>query len=272
MNQIIRYPKLFKLYPRKRALITGAGSGLGLELTKLLLNDGWRVAALDIHIKQLEKHSCDRLSIFETDITDRISLQHVIQTFCNTYDGIDILFNNAGVGEGTLFKDYRLEHWDWIIHINLRAVIDSTYFVLPYMLKANSGMIVNIASMAGIANLPAMSPYNVTKAALISLSETLNHELCDSDITITCVAPTFFRSSIMQHSKGDVEIVSNANKIVGKSSLTSQDAAKIILKNLHRKKEMMRFPFSAHAFFYSRKFIPGLYKKIVRLLLFKKRT
>jgi len=267
-----RYPKLINKYPLKRALITGAGSGLGLELTKLLLHDGWKLAALDINVKALEKYQSEYLSIHEVDITDRILLQQTIEKFCSAHKGIDILFNNAGVGEGTLFKDYSLEHWDWIININLKAIIDATYFVLPEMHKANSGLIVNMASMAGIANLPRMSPYNVTKAALISLSETLNHELCHTDITVTCIAPTFFKSSIMQHSKGDVKTVSSAHKTVENSSLTSMDAAKIILKNLHRKKEMIRFPFSAHAFFYSRRFMPSLYKRIVRLFLFKKTT
>ena len=76
----------------------------------------------------------------------------------------------------------------------------------------------------------------------------------------------------MQHSKGDRVIISSAHKVVENSSLTSLDAAKIILKNLHKKKELIRFPFSAHAFFYSRRLIPSLYKIIVRLFLFKKTT
>ncbi|WP_018344905.1 SDR family NAD(P)-dependent oxidoreductase [Cytophaga aurantiaca] len=266
----VNYRELSKQYPLKRALITGAGSGLGLELTKLLLNDGWCVAALDIHVQALEKQQSALLFISEIDVTNRASLQQIIDAFCNQQNGIDLLFNNAGVGEGTLFKDYALKNWDWIIDINLKAVIDATHFVLPYMHKANSGLIVNMASMAGIANLPRMSPYNVTKAALISLSETLNHELCDTDISVTCVTPTFFQSSIMQHSKGDPAIISSASKIVSSSALTSLDAANIILKNLHKKKEFVRFPLSAHTFFYSRKFIPSLYKKIVRKFLYKR--
>ena len=266
------YPKLIKLYPLKRVLITGAGSGLGLALTKLLLNDGWVVGAIDINVKELTHFKCDTLSVFEADITDRNMLQQIIQNFCKENNGIDILFNNAGVGEGTLFKDYSLEHWDWIININLKAIINATYFVLPEMYKVNAGLIVNMASMAGIANFPRMSPYNVTKAALISLSETLNHELSHTAISVTCIMPTFFQSYIMQHSKGDVNIISSAHKTVKNSSLTSLDAAKIILHDLHLKKEIIRFPFSAHAFFYSRRFIPGLYKKVIRLFLFRKTT
>ncbi|MGN6645109.1 MAG: SDR family NAD(P)-dependent oxidoreductase [Cytophaga sp.] len=266
------FPGLTKQFPFKRALITGAGSGLGLELTKLLLNDGWSIAALDLKVEALEKYQSQNLAVFKIDITDSVSLEKVINTFCGTHKGIDILFNNAGVGEGTLFSEYPPEHWDWIIDINLKAAIHATYFVLPVMQKANNGLIVNMASMAGIANLPRMSPYNVTKAGLISLSESLNHELCHTNIKVVCATPTFFQSSIMQYSKGSKEIISSAHKIVADSSLTSLDAAKIILKNLHKRNEVIRFPFSAHIFFYSRRLLPGLYKRAVRFFLFKKTT
>ncbi len=272
MIQSVIYSKLAKQFPGKRTIITGAGSGLGLELTKLLLQDGWTVLGIDIDTSELTKIANSKLSFSNVDVTDRVALKEIISTFCKTYKGIDILFNNAGVGEGTLFSNYLPEYWDWIIDINLKAVIHATYFVLPEMQQANDGLIVNMASMAGIANLPRMSPYNVTKAGLISLSESLNHELCHTNIQVVCVTPTFFQSSIMQHSRGSKEIISSAQKIVTNSSLTSLDAAKIILKNLHKRNELIRFPFSAHVFFYSRRLLPGLYKRAVRFFLFKKTT
>jgi len=268
MNTII-YSNLIKQYPGKRTIITGAGSGLGLELTKSLLNDGWAVCALDISVTALENISGSNLFIHQLDVTDRKALKDTVEDFCTVHKGIDILFNNAGVGEGTLFKDYPLENWDWIIDINLKAVIDGTHFILPYMLKENAGIIVNIASMAGIANLPRMSPYNVTKAAVISLSETLNHELSKTNVHVICVAPTFFQSSIMQHSKGDPKVLASAKEKVAGASLTSKEAAHLLLSNLHKGKELIRFPFSAHIFFYFRRLFPFVYKKSVRRFLFK---
>ncbi len=264
-----RYPKLLKLYPLKRAIITGAGSGLGLELTKLLLTDGWIVCALDIKTDALKQIQHSNLLMHEADVVNRVVLKKVIEDFCSEQHGIDIVFNNAGVGEGSLFKDYTSENWDWIISINLKAVIDTTYVVLPFLLRQNSGTIVNMASMAGIANLPRMSPYNVTKAAVISLSETLNHELYKTDIHVVCVEPTFFQSSIMQYSKGDERIIASAEKTVDGSALTSKDAADILLRNLHKRKEVLRFPFSSHVFFYSRRLFPYLYKKVIRNFLMK---
>ena len=263
------YPKLINLYPLKRVIITGAGSGLGLELVKLLLQDGWKICAIDMNTSELEIIKTPALFLHQQDITNRDYFRKIIEGFCEQHQGVDILFNNAGVGEGSFFKDYAPENWDFIININLKAVIEGTHFVLPFMLKSNTGSIVNMASMAGIANLPKMSPYNVTKAAVISLSETLTHELSKTNIRVICVMPTFFKSSIMQHSKGDSTIVASATEIVSNSRLTSKEAADIILRNLHKRKEVLRFPFSANLFFYSRRFFPALFKKAVRSFLMK---
>lgn len=262
-----KFPQISKLYPQKRAIITGAGSGLGLALTEFLLADSWTILALDLNISKLEKYPM--LFAHQIDITKRNEFEKVINQFCQMQNGVDILFNNAGVGEGSLFQNYSLENWDWIIDINLKSVIAGTYIVLPYFLSQNSGTIVNIASMAGIANLPKMSPYNVTKAAVISLSETLSHELSKTEIRVKCVTPTFFQSSVLQHSKGDTETLTSAQKVVSGSKLSSKDAALILLKNLGNKRETLRFPFSAHLFFYSRRLLPKLYKFVIRKLLVK---
>lgn len=263
----LQFPKIALQHPKKRAIITGAGSGIGYAFTNFLLKDGWRICALDINVLRLQSLSCDLLSIHQIDITNKSHFKEVINEYGIKNDGIDVLFNNAGVGDGIFFKDYALENWDWIIDINLKAVIQGTHCVLPFMLKENAGTIVNMASMAGIANLPKMSPYNVTKAGVISLSETLNHELHKTNIRVVCVQPTFFQSSIMQHSKGDPTIIASAEKKVNQSDLTSEEAARIILKDLHKQKAVVRFPFSAHLFFFTRRYMSFFYKFILRRLL-----
>ncbi|MDB5258577.1 MAG: family NAD(P)-dependent oxidoreductase [Chitinophagaceae bacterium] len=265
----LQFNKLATLYPKKRAIITGAGSGLGLELTKLLLQDGWYILGVDLNTSRLQPLQTTSLSIHELNIIDRKEFKKCIDTFCKQQNGVDILFNNAGVGEGSLFQNYSLENWDWIIDINLKAVIAGTNYVLPYLLERKAGTIVTISSMAGIANLPKMSPYNVTKAAVISLSETLSHELSKTDIRVKCIMPTFFQSSVLQHSKGDSETLQSAQKVVSNAKLSSHEAAILILRNLHTKKETLLFPLSAYLFFYSRKFIPALYRFVIRKLLVK---
>ena len=254
-------------YPEKRVIITGAGSGLGFELCNIFSSDNWKVLAIDINTTNLLSITNNNLSIEQFDITQNEKLKNSFLNFCEKYNGVDILFNNAGVGEGSLFVDYTPENWDWIINIHLKAVINGTYYVLPYLQKANSGLIVNMASMAGVANLPQMSPYNVTKAAVISLSETLSHELSNTEIKVKCYTPTFFQSSILQHSRGDKNTISKAQKIVTSSKLKSNDAAIIIIKSLCNNDETIRFPFVAKVLFYTKKYVPNLYKYLVRKFL-----
>lgn len=264
---IQQFPQLAKLYPQKRAIITGAGGGLGFELTKFLAMDDWRILCMDLDTTAIEAFQNASLTIHKLDITNRVVFEKAITAFCTKQQGVDLLINNAGVGEGAIFKDYPLTHWDWIIDINLKAVISGTYFALPYMLEQNSGTIVNIASMAGIANLPKMSPYNTTKAAVISLSETISHELSKTKIRVKCVTPTFFQSSILQHSKGDTTTLQSAQKFITNSKLSSRDAALLILKNLHKNQEIFRFPFTANLFFYSRRWFPNIYRYMIRKIL-----
>ena len=191
----MKLSKLNNKYPNKRAIITGANSGIGFEMLKILLENGWCMLALDVNINHLEGINGfkDKLLIKKIDITKRDLFAQSISEFCKINKGVDILFNNAGVGEGVRFKDYSLENWDWIIDINLKAVIAGCYFVFSNMQKQKKGLIVNMASAAGYANLPNVSPYNVTKSGVIALSESLAHEFSHYGIQVMCITPTFFQ-------------------------------------------------------------------------------
>lgn len=264
----MKFKKLALQYPNKRAVITGAGSGLGLALSQYLLEDGWKVFGIDFRAELLKKKSHPRLEVYQLDITKTEEYKQLLARLSDKEE-IDILFNNAGVGEGSLFQNYSIENWEWIICINLKAVLVGTHQMLPHFQKKNKGMIVNIASAAGFANLPKMSPYNVTKAAVISLSETLSHELSRTNIKVKCVTPTFFQSAIMQHSKGERDVLKSARRIIAGSKLNSVDAARIILSNLHKKGEFIRFPFHAKLLYRAKQYFPALVRWGVRRYLVK---
>lgn len=261
---------LNKKYPEKRAIITGANSGVGYEILKSLLVNQWTVLALDLDTSNLEPLADKKLLHFQQlDITDRDEFEKSVSGFSEYNGGLDIFFNNAGVGEGVRFKDYSLDNWDWIIDINLKSVIAGCYFAFGIMQKQSKGLIVNMASAAGYANLPNMSPYNVTKSAVISLSESLSHEFSPYGIQVLCVTPTFFQSNILSHSKGSPDVLASANGVVNTAKLNSSGAAKIILSRLHKNGESLRFPFSAKAIFISKKYLPRLYTKAIRKYLVK---
>ncbi len=265
----MKFHQLAHKYPNKTALITGAGSGLGWAFTELLLKDDWKVIGIDLNIDRLSSLNNNKLSIHQLDITDQVAFEKLLLDIISVLQ-IDLLFNNAGVGEGSAFIDYELENWDWIINVNLKAHITASKTLLPHFLSNNNGLIVNISSAAGYSNLPNMSPYNVTKAGMIALSETLAHELTNTNVNVKLVTPTFFQSSIMDQSRGDQDKISSASKIINKSKLNSLDAAAIILSQLHKKSEAIRFPFSAKALYYGKQFLPRLFRWSVRKFLMKK--
>ncbi len=273
--------KLSTLYPQKRAFITGAGSGLGAELAQLLLADGWTLGLTDLTFnqknetmqfydkksevsgfeeKQVEDGKDKRVYWYFFDVSNAQEFQKASEDFLAKVGGVDLVFNNAGVGEGDYFEDYSLENWDWIIGVNQKGVINGCHFFVPTLKKQKSGMIINIASAAGYANLPKMSPYNVTKASVIALSESLYGELKPHSVKVIAITPTFFQSNILENSRSSSEqIKQSAKKVVSSAKMDSKEAALLILKRLPKTKRHIRFPFSASLLFYLKKWLPNLY-------------
>lgn len=261
MKEEYKLKSLIKRCPDKCAVVTGGGSGLGFSITQELLKDDWQVIVFDLKVIDLPKH--DNLVVYEQDITDIDAFQDQFLEVLNNYP-VEILFNNAGVGEGVSFENYSMENWNWIIDINLKSIIHCSKMIIPFFKKKERGLIVNISSAAGFANLPKMSPYNVTKAGVISLSETLDYELKDTGIVIKCVTPTFFRSNILQRSRGDDETLQSASRIISNSSWDSDQAACVILKKITKRPLQIRFPFTASTLFHFKRLFPNLFRYIIK--------
>jgi short-subunit dehydrogenase len=136
------------------------------------------------------------------------------------------------------------------------------YFFIPTLKKQNSGVLINVASAAGFANLPKMASYNITKAAVIALSETLCVELKKYGIQVTVVTPTFFQSNILSQAKGAEKIVNVAQKFINNSSLTETDAAWKVIKGVSKGKFQLIFPLSAKLIWYIKRLSPSFYRLI----------
>ena len=222
-------------YPARRAFVTGAGGGLGRQLALSLAADGWTIGITDIKDDALDEsarlieHSGGKALTYHFDVSDKQAFKHAFDGFLSVTDGIDLLINNAGVGDSALFEDYSLEHWEWITGVNLMSAIYGCHYAVPVMKRQGHGHIISIASAAGYANMPNMSMYNVTKAGVISLMETLHAELHGHGIGVSVVCPTFFRSGIMQHRKGSDDTGQIATAIVERARHTPEDVAYHVL-------------------------------------------
>lgn len=221
--------------PNNRVLITGGASGLGREIALKFAEEGYRVCIADLN----EERAKETLALIEStpgeaffeqcDVTSPEDWARVAVAMDTSWGGVDYLVNNAGVASGGPFNWLSTEDWKWIMDINFYGVLHGCQAVVPAMIERKSGHIINIASMAGIINPPGMSNYNVSKAAVISLSESLYVELKPHNIKVTCVTPSFFKTNLGESLRTpDKGTAKSLEKLLEHSELTASDIAKMI--------------------------------------------
>ena len=191
-----------------RAVITGAGGGLGRALALDLANRGASLIVSDIDpvsaqkTAELVRQRGARVELIECDVTDRGAVFSLVDETEKRLGGIDFIANNAGVSVGGPFEEISIEDWRWAVEINLWGVIYGCQAAVPKMKAQGRGYILNIASAAGLLAPPAMSAYNVTKAGVVALSETLYAEYKSSGVRVSVLCPTFFRTNIIEAGRG----------------------------------------------------------------------
>ena len=116
------------------------------------------------------------------------------------FGGTDLVVNNAGVAVGGPVGAVPLDDWKWIFGVNLWGVIYGCHVFVPRFKAQGHGHVINVASAAGLLSAPEMGPYNVTKAGVVALSETLAAELSGTGVGVTVLCPTFFRTNILASS------------------------------------------------------------------------
>lgn len=268
--------QLSKKFPQKRAFITGAASGLGKSLALLLAKDGWKIGITDINEQALQNASTEienaggKTFQYVFDVSKKQDYQNAANDFLAKNGGIDLLINNAAVGDGGMFEEYSLENWDWITGINQMSVIYGSYFFVPVMKKQKAGHIINVASMAGIANMPNMSMYNITKAAVIAHAESLYVELAPFSVGVSLVLPTFFKSNIMQHNRGPEHATAIGKVKAEKIAIGPEVVANKILVQSGSGKFYIFHPFQAVWVNWLKRLAPNFFLKL-KVNMFKKK-
>jgi short-subunit dehydrogenase len=262
--------QLSQNHPQKRAFITGAASGLGRAFANELAKDGWTIGLADINTTDLElaaaevKKSGGEAKCFTLDVSNKEQYQSVAGEFLSYAGGIDLLFNNAGVGDGSVFEEYSLENYEWMVGINQMGVLYGSWFFVPAMKKQGSGHILNTASAAAISCAPTMAAYNMTKAAVVAISETLYGELMDHNIQVSCIQPTYFKTNVIQHARGG-ELVKKATELfIAKSGLGAEEVAKEILIRAGKKELYIILPKDARQMWFLKRLAPTWFRKKVK--------
>ncbi len=171
------------------AVITGAGSGFGLEASRIAARLGMNVVMADVQQDALDLAAAEIKGLgaqvlpFKLDVARADQVEALGAATFERFGAPNFVFNNAGVGGGGLIWEQSLKDWEWIVGVNLMGVAHGVRVFTPMMLDAAKknpayeGHIVNTASMAGMLNAPNMGIYNVTKHAVVAMSETLHQDL-----------------------------------------------------------------------------------------------
>lgn len=181
---------------RETVLITGASSGIGLDLAKVFAANKFEViltarnqARLDALARQLEKEHGVYAHVIVADLADTEGPHQIFSEVTRRGLPVHNLVNNAGFGVYGEFRRNRLEDELQMIQVNITALTHLTKLALPGMLERKSGRIMNVASTAGFQPGPLMAVYYATKAYVISFSEAIANELKSTGITVTCLCP-----------------------------------------------------------------------------------
>ena len=202
-----------KVFKGRTAVITGAASGFGLETARVAVQQGMNVVMADVQADALEHAAAEIGAAASTgaqvlpyllDVSKAAAVEGLARATAERFGVPHVVFNNAGVGAGGLIWEHSAQDWEWVIGVNVMGVAHGVRVFTPLMLDAAradpayEGHIVNTASMAGLLNPPNMGAYNVSKHAVVSLSETLYQDLAlvTDQVSASVLCPFFVPTGI----------------------------------------------------------------------------
>ena len=221
-----------RTFADKRVVITGAGSGLGRALSLRFAREKWRIAMADINVeradetlKQVKSAGGDGF-VQHCDVANITDFEALADQVKKDWGGVDVVINNAGIAAAGTVHATSLADWEAVININLLGVVRGCHTFVPMLLAQRSGHVVNIASFAALASAPGMASYNVAKAGVFSLSESLRAEVYDEGVDVTVACPAFFRTNLLESFRGpDPAAKATVARIMDRATVTADDVA-----------------------------------------------
>ncbi len=253
-------------FPGRRAFITGAASGLGLAFCRHLAADDWTLGIADINEDGLSGAASELEALgatvhtFRLDVSNGAAFQEVADAFVEQAGGVDLVINNAGLGAGGKFEDTTLDDWNRVISVNLMGVVHGSKAFVPHLEASGGGHMMNIASIAAVAAAPRMSVYNVTKAGVRALSETLYGELKDRGIHVSVVMPSFFQTNIGENLVGTKSARAMTKVLLDRSDLSAEDVARHALEEAAKETIHVIYPtWMSRVIWYWKRLFPTSY-------------
>jgi NAD(P)-dependent dehydrogenase (short-subunit alcohol dehydrogenase family) len=250
----------------KKVVVTGAASGLGRSLALALARKGCRIGVVDINTEgaqetlEMVQRAGGSGEIYELDVRVSIDVEAMADHFFRSWGGVDVLFNNAGVAVTGFVGGVPLKDWEWIHAINFWGMLYGCHSFIPRMKAQGGGYIVNTASAAGIVSFLEMGPYNTTKAAVISLSETMKVELAPDNIGVSVVCPMFFDTGLLDDLRYETEFENELGHAAFECSrITCDEVAEAVVKGVEKGRLFIVPQLSGKVFWIQKRLSPALY-------------
>ena len=223
-------------FKNKTAVLTGAGSGFGLECARIGAKLGMNLVLVDVQQDALDKATAElqaagaQVLARRVDVSNADQMAALGQETFERFGAPHLVFNNAGVGSGGLIWENTLKDWEWVLGVNVMGVVHGLRTFTPMMLDAAKqdsgykGHIVNTASMAGLLNPPNMGVYNVSKHAVVSMTETLYQDLSlvTDQISASVLCPFFVATGINESARNRPGEMTDASAKLTKSQKIGQ--------------------------------------------------
>ena len=196
----------------KVALITGATRGIGKQIALELASQGYNIALnyrkqneeLEALKKEIESQNVKCLTVYG-DVSNYEDVEKFIKEIIKEFGKIDVLVNNAGITKDMLLMRMKKEDFESVIDVNLIGTFNVTKNVIPYMMKARNGKIVNISSVVGISGNAGQTNYSASKAGIIGFTKSLAKEVASRNINVNAIAPGFIKTDMTDILKEEVK-------------------------------------------------------------------
>lgn len=268
-----------KDFKGKVAAITGAGSGMGRSLAKLLSARGCHVALSDINEAGLAETAAQiagsgvKVTTQKLDVADKAAVFAWADQVVRDHGKVNLVFNNAGVALGSAIDGGSYEDFEWVMNINFWGVVHGTKAFLPHLKAAGEGHIVNISSLFGLIAVPSQSAYNASKFAVRGFTEALRQELELEGVNVsaTSVHPGGIKTNIAKAARMDSSVekigmsTNSTEKFEKLFRTTADDAAAQMIRAVEKNQRRLLIGNDAKALDLMQRLLPSTYQRLVAL-------